>query len=91
VTHLFGVSAPLATELCEAVDIKTIKFMNYRENSILAEVEVLLRSVIPLGLFPYDPASFPFDFMPSDSVSSLFTSPYITGIERTIAFAKNMN
>ena len=81
----------LAKEFCEAADIKSVKFGSYMEHVLWEEIEVMLKSVVQTGLFPYDRASTRFGFLLSDSVNSLFTSPFVNGSDTWKPFLEDMN
>lgn len=81
----------LVNELGESSDIKIIKFGYYIETAVLKEIEKLLSKSIQCGLFPFDRASTDFHFLLSDSVNSLFTSPYINSLNSIKSLMETMN
>jgi hypothetical protein len=81
----------IARDLCEAIDVKFLKFGIYMEESILMEAEKILLKSIQTGLFPYDRCSFSFGYLLSDSVNAVFTSPYVNRIEPICSIMESMN
>lgn len=81
----------VVNELGESIDIRMSKFGVYLEIAVLKEIHELLCDTIQHGYFPFDRASSNFHFLLSDSVNSLFTSPYINNLSSIASLMENMN
>jgi hypothetical protein len=78
-------------DFCESADIKSAKFWGYMEHAVLLETEEYLVNFVRCGMLPYDRAAFDFRCILSDSVSSTFTSGFVTRIETVVPMMANMS
>lgn len=78
-------------ELGESADLRMTRFGAYLEISVLKQIHELLCETIQHGYYPFDRASSNFQFLLSDSVNSLFTSPFINNLSAIASLMENMN
>ena len=81
----------VVNEMGEAADIKMGRFKSFLEIAVIKEIEQLLKSTVQQGFFPYDRPSENFQFLLSDSVSSLFSSPYTNSLTSIFSLMSSMN
>lgn len=81
----------VVNEMGESADLRMTRFGVYVEIAVLKQIHELLCETIQQGYYPFDRASSDFHFLLSDSVNSLFTSPYINNLSAISSLMENMN
>lgn len=89
--NLFDIVSKLIPEFLESIDAKTDKFYSHMEVSIWNEVIDMITQMTNKGRFPFDHLPYKIPFMFSDSVNSLFTSPYVNDIKVIDSMMTGMN
>ena len=76
-------------EFIETLNIKGIKFYDFVELAIWNQIEELIKN--DQGYLPFDKCTIKFNFLLSDSVNSLFNSPFVNRITEFDQISENMN
>ncbi|EAY08600.1 hypothetical protein TVAG_191230 [Trichomonas vaginalis G3] len=88
---IFDQVANLVPEFLESIDAKSDKFYSYMEVAIWNEVINMITQMGTNGRFPYDQLPYKIPFQLSDSVASLFMSPYVNDIYTIDSMMTGMN
>ena len=79
----------VAKEFAESLYIKGTKFFDYVELAIWHQFNEMVKA--DQEIFPYDKCTTTFNFLLSDSVNSLFNSPFVNRISEFKTISENMN